>query len=43
MEPACILERHTSNAKQKYPEVRIARNLDEMLSDKTVAWSWWPR
>ena len=36
MELACILERHTSNAKQKYPEVRIARNLDEMLSDKTI-------
>jgi scyllo-inositol 2-dehydrogenase (NADP+) len=36
MELACILERHTSNARQKYPEVRIARNLDEMLSDKTI-------
>jgi scyllo-inositol 2-dehydrogenase (NADP+) len=36
MELACILERHTNNAKQRYPEVRIARSLDEMLSDKTI-------
>lgn len=36
MELACILERHTDNAKRKYPEVRIARSLDEMLSDKTI-------
>ena len=36
MELACILERHTSNAKQRYPEVRVARTLDEMLSDKTI-------
>jgi scyllo-inositol 2-dehydrogenase (NADP+) len=36
MELACILERHTNNAKAKYPEVRIARTLDEMLSDKTI-------
>ncbi len=36
MELACILERQTSNAKQKYPEVRVARTLDEMLSDKTI-------
>ena len=36
MELACILERHGSNAKQKYPEVRVARTLDEMLSDKTI-------
>ena len=36
MELACILERHASNAKQKYPEVRVARTLDEMLSDKTI-------
>lgn len=33
---ACILERHGSNAKQKYPEVRVARTLDEMLSDKSI-------
>jgi predicted dehydrogenase len=36
MELACILERNTNNAKQKYPEVRVARTLDEMLSDKTI-------
>jgi len=37
MELACILERHTSNAKQRYPEVRVARTLDEMLSDESIA------
>jgi scyllo-inositol 2-dehydrogenase (NADP+) len=36
MELACILERHTDNAKKKYPEVRIARTLDEMLADDTI-------
>src|SRR5271168_206046 len=36
MELACILERHGSNAKQRYPEVRVARTLDEMLSDKSI-------
>jgi scyllo-inositol 2-dehydrogenase (NADP+) len=36
MELACILERHTDNAKKRYREVRIARTLDEMLSDKTI-------
>jgi len=36
MELACVLERHTNKAKQRYPEVRIARSLDEMLSDKTI-------
>jgi predicted dehydrogenase len=36
MELACVLERHTSNAKARYPEVRIARTLDEMLSDKSI-------
>jgi scyllo-inositol 2-dehydrogenase (NADP+) len=36
MELACILERHGSNAKAKYPEVRVARTLDEMLSDKSI-------
>jgi len=36
MELACILERHGSKAKEKYPEVRIAGNLDEMLSDTTI-------
>jgi scyllo-inositol 2-dehydrogenase (NADP+) len=36
MELACVLERHTNNAKQRYPEVRAARSLDEMLSDQTI-------
>src|SRR5437868_15534437 len=36
MELACILEPRTNAAKQRYPEVRIARSLDEMLSDKTI-------
>jgi predicted dehydrogenase len=37
MELACILERHTDNAKARYPEVRIARTLPEMLSDKSIS------
>lgn len=36
MELACILERHGSKAKERYPGVRVARTLDEMLSDKTI-------
>lgn len=36
MELSCVLERHTNNAKARYPEVRIARSLDEMLSDKSI-------
>ena len=36
MELACVLERHTNNAKARYPEVRIARSRDEMLSDKSI-------
>jgi predicted dehydrogenase len=36
MELACILERHGAKAKEKYPEVRVARTLDEMLSDKAI-------
>jgi len=36
MELACVLERHTNNATARYPEVRVARNLDEMLSDKSI-------
>jgi len=36
MELACVLERRTNNAKMRYPEVRIARTLDEMLSDKSI-------
>ncbi len=36
MELACILERHSDNAKKRYPEVRVARTLDEVLSDETI-------
>src|SRR5207302_35252 len=36
MDLACVLERKTNNAKTRYPEVRIARTLDEMLSDKSI-------
>jgi predicted dehydrogenase len=36
MELACVLERRTNNAKTRYPEVRIARDLDELLSDKSI-------
>src|SRR6202049_5230423 len=36
MELACILERRGTKASEKYPEVRVARTLDEMLSDKTL-------
>jgi scyllo-inositol 2-dehydrogenase (NADP+) len=36
MELACILERRGNLAAQKYPGVRVARSLDEMLSDKTI-------
>ena len=36
LELACILERHGSRAKERYPKVRVARTLDEMLSDKTI-------
>jgi len=36
MQLACVLERRTDNAKQRYPDERIARTLDEMLSDKTI-------
>ena len=36
MELACVLERHTNKSRERYPEVRVARNMDEMLSDKTI-------
>ncbi|HLW83579.1 MAG TPA: Gfo/Idh/MocA family oxidoreductase [Candidatus Sulfotelmatobacter sp.] len=36
MELACILERRGSLAHEKYPQVRVARTLDELLSDKTI-------
>lgn len=36
MELACILERHGTRAQEKYPHVRVARTLDELLSDPTI-------
>jgi scyllo-inositol 2-dehydrogenase (NADP+) len=36
MELACILERHSDHAKNRYPEVRVARTLDELLSDGSI-------
>jgi scyllo-inositol 2-dehydrogenase (NADP+) len=36
LELACILERHGSKAQEKYPQVRVARTLDELLSDKNI-------
>jgi scyllo-inositol 2-dehydrogenase (NADP+) len=36
MELACILERRGSRAQEKYPGVRVARSLDELLSDKKI-------
>lgn len=36
MELACILERRGALAQQKYPDVRLARRLEELLADKTI-------
>jgi predicted dehydrogenase len=36
LELVCILERSGSRAKEKYPEVRIARTIEELLADKTI-------
>jgi scyllo-inositol 2-dehydrogenase (NADP+) len=36
MELACILERRGSLASEKYPKVRVARTLEELLSDETI-------
>ena len=36
IELACILERRGSLAREKYPKVRVARTLDELLSDKSI-------
>jgi scyllo-inositol 2-dehydrogenase (NADP+) len=36
MKLACILERHGSLALQKYPDVRIARTLEELLADASI-------
>ncbi len=36
MELACILERRGGRAREKYPNVRVARTLDELLADKGI-------
>jgi predicted dehydrogenase len=36
MELACILERRGTRAQEKYPEVAVARTLDELLADKAI-------
>ncbi len=36
MELACILERRGTRAQQKYPEVRVARTIEELLADKGI-------
>ncbi|HEY6763753.1 MAG TPA: oxidoreductase [Candidatus Sulfotelmatobacter sp.] len=36
LELACILERRGSLAQQHYPEVRVARDLNELLEDKAI-------
>ena len=36
MELACVLERRGTKAREKYPEVRVARTLDELLEDKSI-------
>ncbi len=36
MELACILERRGTRAREKYPEVRVARTLDELLADQEI-------
>ena len=36
MELACILERKGTRAQEKYPSVRVARTLEELLADKEI-------
>jgi predicted dehydrogenase len=36
MELACIVERSSTHAREKYPDVRVARTLDELLADKEI-------
>jgi len=36
MELACILERRGTRAQEKYPEVRVARALEDLLEDKDI-------
>lgn len=36
MELACILERRGTRAREKYPDVRVARTLEELLNDQKI-------
>ncbi len=36
MDVACILERRGTKAREKYPDVRVARTLDELLEDREI-------
>src|SRR6202167_4553362 len=36
MELACVLERKGNRVREKYPEVRVARTLEELLADKEI-------
>ncbi|MGB2605822.1 MAG: Gfo/Idh/MocA family oxidoreductase [Candidatus Sulfotelmatobacter sp.] len=36
MELACILERGGTRAREKYPDVRVVRTLEELLADTTI-------
>jgi scyllo-inositol 2-dehydrogenase (NADP+) len=36
MELACILERRGTGARERYPEVRVARTAEELLSDQQI-------
>jgi scyllo-inositol 2-dehydrogenase (NADP+) len=36
MELACILERRGTRAREKYPQVRVARTMEELLEDKEI-------
>ena len=36
MEMACILERRGTRAREKYPDVQVARTLEELLADKQI-------
>jgi scyllo-inositol 2-dehydrogenase (NADP+) len=36
MELGCILERTGTRAREKYPEVRVARTIEELLEDKDI-------
>jgi scyllo-inositol 2-dehydrogenase (NADP+) len=36
MELACIVERRGTRAQEKYPEVRVARTLEELLADREI-------